>query len=335
MINIAKLRYQLILITEDGAQLDITGAAEGLGWEENDGELALRLYFTANNTKYAGSSLSTVMKPGCLIVIMAYCGNEAEEVARGIIQEWDPQLRGSASNDVDITAYDELLYLQKSQDNRYITAGTGTKSAITGIFDEWGIPLGAYDGPDVAHEKTLFKAQYISDMILSLLDDAVKKGGDKCVVRAAEGAVDVFPRGSNTTIYHFDEDTATVSGDSMSITDLVTRVKIVGKEDSDERQPVEAVLDGLTEYGIRQRLYTRSEDATLSEAKTAAQAILDDMGQPQRSRIIRGPDVPMIRKGDMVHIQAGTLDGYYYVLSIQHDAARKTMSMDVEAADMQ
>jgi len=38
----------------------------------------------------------------------------------------------------------------------------------------------------------------------------------------------------------------------------------------------------------------------------------------------------MIRKGDRVHIKAGTLNGYYIVKAIWHDAAAKTMSMDIK-----
>jgi len=83
-----------------------------------------------------------------------------------------------------------------------------------------------------------------------------KKGGAKCFVRSSKGKVSVLPEGNNTTIYHFDEDkNVEIARDMMSITTLVTRVKVVGKEDSDGKQAVEAVVDGLTKYGIRQQIY--------------------------------------------------------------------------------
>jgi len=331
VIDIRKLKYKLILVTATGKQLDITQAAESLGWEEGDAELAMRIGFTLHNTKYGGVQLSSLAQPGCIVAIIADWGTSSEEVARGTIEEWEPAHVGSASTTFDVLAYDELFNLQQSQDNRYYSAGTGTKAAITGIFKDWGVPIEKYDGPDVAHAKTLFKNEYLSNILLQLLDDAAKKGAAKCIIRASKGKVSVLPKGSNKTIYHFDEDTnATLVRDKISTADLVTRVKVVGKEDSEGRQPVEAVLDGQTQYGIRQRIYNRSEDDTLATAKSAAQEILDKQGKPTRTIVLESPDVPVIRKGDKIHVRAGTLNGYFFTKSVRHDAASRSMMMELE-----
>ena len=333
MIDISKIKYQLLLVTEAGKEIDITRATEDLGWEEGEAELALRTSFTMANITYNGQLLSSLAKPGCLIAVIADWGTGKEEVARGKIVEWDPQF-SSSGNIVGITAYDDLINLQASQDNRYYSAGTGTKSAITAIFTDWGIPIGEYKGPDIAHAKTLFKAEYLSDIIIQLLDDAKKKGGVSCTVRSAKGKVSVLPEGSNTTIYHFTEDkNVEIARDMMSITTLVTRVKVVGKEDTEGKQAVDAVVDGLTNYGIRQQIYVRDEDDTLAAATAAAQDIIDTAGKPDRVRSVNAPDIPTIRKGDKVHIQAGTLNGYYIVTGIRHNASGGTMSMDIKEAE--
>ena len=36
-----------------------------------------------------------------------------------------------------------------------------------------------------------------------------------------------------------------------------------------------------------------------------------------------------LRKGDLVHVTAGTVDGYYYVIGIRHDADNKIMTLDL------
>ncbi|MEG1562157.1 MAG: hypothetical protein RR365_00690 [Bacteroides sp.] len=333
MIDIAKLKYKLLLVTESGKELDITNATEELGWEEGESELALRLSFSIINTKYNGGILSSVAKPGCTCAVIADWGTGKDEVARAKIVEWDPQFSGSGDT-LGIMAYDDLYNLQSSQDNRYYSAGTGTKSAITAIFKDWGIPLGEYKGPDSTHAKTLFKAEYLSDIILQLLDDAKKKGGAACVLRCSKGKVNVLPEGSNTTIYHFSADkNVTVARDMMSISSIVTRVQVFGKEDDDGKQVVEAIVDGLTKYGIRQQIYVRDEDDTLDTAKSAAEDIINKDGQPEHTRSISAPDVPVIRKGDKVHIQAGTLNGYYIVKAIRHNADTMTMQMDVKTCE--
>lgn len=301
-----------------------------LGWEEGEGELAQRISFGLQNAKYNGKHLSELAKPGCIVAVIADWGSGTAEVARGSITDWEPTLSGS-QDEFTAIAYDELFNLQQSQDNRYIRDGTGTKAAITAIFSDWGIPVGEYNGPDVVHAKTVFKNEYLSDIILELLDAAVKQGAPRCTVRASKGTVSVVPVGSNETVYHFDEDTnLTVARDRLSTQQLVTRVKVVATEDEDGRQAVEAIIDGQTQYGIRQRIYNRKEDDNLATATAAAEEIITEEGSPERTIDIEGPDVPTIRKGDKIHVTARTINGYYLVKSIQHDAANCSMTASLE-----
>ena len=69
MIDISKIKYQLLLVTEAGKEIDITRATEDLGWEEGEAELALRTSFTMANITYNGQLLSSLAKPGCLTAI--------------------------------------------------------------------------------------------------------------------------------------------------------------------------------------------------------------------------------------------------------------------------
>lgn len=326
MIDIGKIKYRLVITTSEGKQIDTTPVITDMGWEEGESELATRLSFSA----YDGDNVSSISKLGCVASIIIEWGADSVEVARGSIVEWHRK-QGVQGITFDAVAYDELFNLQESQDNRYYSAGTGTKAAITSIFNDWGIPVERYDGPNVSHAKKIFKNDFLSDILLELLEDAAKKGGPKCIIRASKGKVSVIPKGSNSTVYQFDEDTnITLVSDKISTADMVTRVKVVGKEDSDERQPVEAILNGQIEYGIRQRIYTRANDDSLATAKSDAQDILDERGKPEKTITVSSPDVPFIRKGDRVHVKAGTLNGYFYVQAIRHNARERSMSMDLE-----
>lgn len=319
-------------VLEDGTQLDISEAAEDLGWEEGEDELAMRTSFSVQNAKHNGKLLSELIKPGCIVAVVSDWGSGTEEVARGSVVDWDTT-NAATQDTFEVLAYDELFNLQQSQDNRYITAGTGTKAALAGIFSDWGIPIGEYKGPDVSHAKTLFKNEFLGDAITELLDAAVKQGAEKCIVRATKGAVSVLPLGSNETVYCFDEDSnIEVAKDKFSTQELVTRVKVVGKEDSEGRAAVEAIVDGKTEFGIRQRIYSRQEEDSLATAKAAAQEIIDEDGSPKRTTSIQAPDVPCIRKGDKIHLTTRSLKGYFIILSIQHNAAKGIMTMGITPA---
>ena len=329
MVDISAVKYNLIAVLGDGRQLDLTGAAQDLGWEEGEGELALRTSFTVHNVQHEGKYLSDLLKPGSLVAVIADWGESRGEVARGFIVDWDIS-DSSTADTFAVLAYDELFNLQHIIDS-YITAGTGTKAAILSVFTDWGIPLGEYKGPDVAHGKTLFKNEYLGDILTQLLGAAEKQGAEKCLVRASKGAASVVPVGGNATIYCFSEDTnMTVTKDKISTQSLVTRVKVVGKEDKQERQPVEAIVDGRTEFGIRQRIYNRGEDDSLATAKAEAQKIIDTDGMPTRTTSIEAPDVPPIRKGDKVHVTGRRLNGYYIVKSVQHNAAAGTMTLGID-----
>ena len=331
MIDVANIKYRLVVMTEDKKQYNIKEFVENLGWEENDGELAVRISFTAKNDKTSAGLISSLAKPGCLVGIFASHGSTDEEVARGYITDWKPTLSGNKDK-FDVICYDELYNLQESQELIYYSSGIGTKSAITKIFDDWQIPMDKYEGPDVTHGKLAYKTEMLSDVLLDILDDEKKKGGGSAMIRAAKGKVSVIEWGSNTTVYHFEADNTKQVSHKKSTSGMITRVKIIGQEDDDGRSSVEAVVNGLTKFGVRQKIYIRGKDDSVSDAQSAAQEIIDEKGHVKEDITVQAPDIPFIRKGDLVHMTVGTLKDYYYVKGIRHDADSGSMTMDLKKA---
>lgn len=333
MIDLSKIKYRVIVMDEGGNQYNIKDYIQNLGWEENENEISVRSSFSVRNDATSKGYLSSIIKPGCLIGIFATAGGSPdEEVARGYVETWNTVEKNSGNN-LKCTCYDELYKLQKSQDNRYYPSGTGTKSALQGIFDDWEIPQGEYKGPNASHGKTVHNNKYLSDIILELLDDAVKRGEEKCMIKAAKGYTSVVPWGSNETVYVFRVDNTQSFSQTISTANLITRVKVVGQADDDGKRSVDATLNGETRYGIRQRIYTRGSDETLSDANAAAQEILDSEGKIEKELTVQSPDVPFIRKGDLVYIISGSVSDYYYVKSIQHNADVCSMTMELEYAE--
>ena len=333
MIDLSKIKYRVVVMDEAGNQYNIKDYIQNLGWEENETEISVRSSFAARNDKTSKGYLSSIIKPGCLVGIFATDGGSLdEEVARGYVENWNPVEKNSGNN-LKCTCYDELYKLQKSQDNRYYPSGTGTKSALQGIFDDWEIPQGDYNGPNASHGKTVCNNKYLSDILLEFLDDAVKRGEEKCMIKAAKGYTSVVPWGSNETVYVFRVDNTQSFSQTISTANLITRVKVVGQADDDGKRSVDATLNGETKYGIRQRIYTRGSDETLSDANSAAQEILDGEGKIEKEMTVQSPDVPFIRKGDLVYIISGSVSDYYYVKSIQHNADAYSMTMELEYAE--
>jgi len=332
MIDLSKITYRVVVMDEKKKQYNIKDYIQNLGWEENENEIAVRISFTSKNDKTSEGYLSSIIKPGCLVGIFASDGGSLDdEVARGYVETWNP-IEKNSGHSLKCTIYDELYKLQKSQDNRYYPSGTGTKSALQGIFDDWEIPQSDYKGPNASHGKLVYNNKYLSDIILELLDDAVKLGSSKCIVRASKGYTSVIERGSNKTVYVFKVDNTQMFSQTISTADLITRVKVVGQADDDGKRSIEATLNGLTQYGIRQRIYTRGQDEELADAKSAAQEILDDEGKITKKMTVQAPDVPFIRKGDLVYLISELTKDYYFVKSIQHNADVYSMTMELEKA---
>jgi len=194
--------------------------------------------------------------------------------------------------------------------------------------------LGDVQGPNIALAKQVFRGDTLADMIYSVLNEAKKKGGGKWIIRSKQGKIDVVRLGQNTPVYVFSAYTNVDSiNDRQDIEEMVTRVKIIGAEDKEGKAPVVATLDGRTEFGTLQELVYQRQFDTPAAAKSAAEDILKERGQPRRMRKVIAPDLPFLRKGDKVKVEAGTLIGYYIVSGVIHDAANRIMVMEVEDVD--
>lgn len=329
MVEVGKVKYYVYVVTSDGQTINVTQAVQGLGWEEGEDEIAMKMSFELYNATYNGKKLSAVIKIGCVVTVKANWGSGSDIVATGHIVECERSTTKSAEI-LNIDARDNLFYLQKSQDNVYFSAGKGTQSAIQSVFSSWGINLAEYTGPNVAHAKIVYKNSYVSDIVLGILDEAKKKGGCKAIVRSTKGKVSVVKVGSNTIVYRFESNNSISSKYKISIVNLVTRVKIVASQKKEGLPKVEAVVNGKTDYGVFQRIVNHASSDSLSDAKTTAQEMIDEKGAPEETCTVEAPDVPPIRKGDLVYLKVGALNGYYIILSIQHNADSGKMTMQVE-----
>lgn len=329
MLEIRKIAYRIICIAPDGTQLDLTQITTGLGWEEGDKELAARISLKVCNTLCKGKRISQMVQPGTPLFLYAAVEGEQKEVVRGTVEKWSPTYSNGSSL-LELEAYDEMHPLRKNQDIAYFSDGTTTKAMMTQILEKWGVPYD-YRGPDITHNKMVFKTSYVSDMLQKIFDDVRKKGGGVYFARAREGKVEIVPRGSNEETYHFDEQTNVVSAkDSFDSGDIVTRVIIVGKADEEGRQAVESTKDGKTEFGIRQAIVEHEDSNDLEQATQAANQLLKERGALKRKTSLQAPDVPFLRKGDRVRIRAGTVMGYFFVRSIRHNAEDRTMTFEVD-----
>ncbi|MBQ2633197.1 MAG: hypothetical protein IJF88_01265 [Oscillospiraceae bacterium] len=325
-VDAAAVRYRAEIAAEDGTVYYITNIITALSWEEQEGQLAQKAAVKVEpNGDAAGDTVPAILKLNRILRIYADWGAGNTMVFEGSIWEWS--LSHGQQQELSVTAYDPMIRLQQSKDHKYFSAGMDTKSIINGICTEWGVPCEYKWDQAIAHEKKVFNAKAISDMILELLDEVKQQAGKPYIALYRDGKLEINAYGTNADIYVFGDAQVSGTSDKLSLEKLVTRVKIIGKADDEGRAAVEAVVDGNLDFGVLQEILQRDEDKDLGKAQAEARAVLDERGQPEESILVTAPDLPFLRKGDQVQVKAGNLDGDFWILGVSHDGMSRQMTM--------
>lgn len=327
-IDVALINYDVELITEKGETYILNNALMSLTWEEQDGQLAQKATIKLANCKVGERNpkkLISLAKLNCIIRIYGKWGDGRKKLLEGSIWEW--QYTHAQSKDFSISVYDPLIRLQQSKDFKYFSKGLSTPAIIGNICSDWKIPFSYQWKKQIIHAKKVFNGEAISDMIIKLLDEVKNQTGEKYIALYKNGKLIISGYGTNKDVYEFTGKNTISTSDKLSLDNLVTRVKIIGKADDKKRSKVDAVVNGNLKYGVLQEIIKRDSDKDLGKAKSEAKAILQDRGQPEESIQVNAPDLPFLRKGDAVEMFAGNLQGTFYVIGVSHNAMTKQMTM--------
>lgn len=322
----AKPEYTVYVIS-GGTKYDITPAIESIDISDQKKQIAKSVTIQLMNTKVGDTYLTGLLSIASRVFMYANDGSRNDEVFRGFV--WERAYRRSMTDRTfQLKNYDNLIYFQESDHSAYFSSGKSTKDVCTSLCNDWGVKL-EYTYESITHTKLPLRGN-LSDIltadILSLVKD---RTGKKYVILSEKDVVKIKSAGSNATIYKFTADQNAIHTSSICTMDgMVTKVIILGKEDKEERAPVEATVSGDTDrYGTLQKTINRDSNTSLADAKEEAQSIIDEKGKPFEEFELRAIDNPWIRKGDKVHINAGDLSGYYIVTGINRTITTKKREM--------
>lgn len=321
--------YTAEAVSIDGKTYDLKSATTDLSIEENKGELADKVTISLANAKVGSKFLSELLSLKMRLFVYANDGKKKEEVFRGYL--WEVTSTVGTENELKIVAFTNLIYLQKSKDCMYFSAGKYTDTVLKTLCNKWGIEL-EYSYDTIEHPKLPLNNKYIADMVIEPLDAVKKKKGTKYIIRSKKDVMQIRNVGANTETYTFESKKNIISAKSeISLDGLITRVVIYGNEDDEEKRDVATTVDGDTDkYGTLQDVVLISGNTTLEEAEIEANEILKEHGEPEKTHTVELPDVPWVHKGDYIYIYALNLSGKFLVNSVSHEAKSKTMSAEVE-----
>lgn len=326
-VNVRENTYAAKAILKDGSTIDLTPALVQLSWQDPTEEVAQRAVLRLAQVKTAKGYLHTMMALCTLVIITA---NGAERF-RGPVWEWEYE---SSNKDrlITITCYDQFIYAQNSKTFAYFPSGKSTKDIVSTICGGAGIPL-SYEWESTTHAKASFRSNSIADQILSTLEDAKRKLSSEPAVFFDRGTLYVKKEAYNSEVFVFDAAASAVStSERLTLDRLVTKVAIYGAEDKEGRRKIETTVNGATQYGQLQDVVLRTSSMNLAQAKEEAAKILKENGKPQHTVTVEAPDVPQLRKGWKVRMNAGSLLGYFIVLGVTHNGSERSMTMELKRA---
>ncbi|MBS7007052.1 XkdQ/YqbQ family protein [Anaerostipes sp.] len=321
------------LIKTKKASYDVSNLLTSLTTSQNDEELAQSVSITIPNIKDKYKYLYNNITVRDSLYLYCDAGTGFKEIFRGII--WEKDYTSDVTKDLSFTAYDRLIYLQNSQDNFFFPKGKNTKTILQTICKRWGIKLN-FQYKSIKHKRKIIREEYISDAILTILEEVKKKTGIKYVIYCEKGVLTIRKRAYNKKIYTLNQkDSALSQNTRVTMDGMVTKVAIYREQESEKKElppkKVTVVKGNTSRYGTLQEIIVRdSDDKKSAHAKKEAKEILKEHGKPTYERTLEAVDNPYIKKGHRIKSGAGALIGYYTVIGIEHDCFNGTMNLEVE-----
>lgn len=321
-----------VYIISGNTKYDLSQCVEEIKFSDEKKQFSKSAQLSLANVKTNGTWLSSILKNRDRVFIYANDGETYDEVWRGFV--WDFGYKSTlTSRTIVLKCYDNLIFMQESEESEFFSSGKSTKDVTSSICKKWGVSLN-YTYSSITHSKLALRGK-LSDIITADILDLVKdRTGSKYVIISEKDVMQVKPVGQNTKIHKILAGQNAVITEAVCTMDgMITQVKILGKEDKNDRRPVEATISGKTsEYGTLQKIINRNENTSLADTKKEGQSIVDKNGKPKWEYRLEAPDIPWIRKGDKVYVSAGSLLGYYIVIGIERNlsSTKKFMSLTME-----
>ncbi|KQL18862.1 XkdQ/YqbQ family protein [Cytobacillus solani] len=245
----------------------------------------------------------------------------------GVIFSTDINEKG----DMQITAYDENIYLLKSVETRKFSKVKASDIARR-LCADFGIEYGqiadtGYVIPTlICREKTLY------EILLMALTLTRKQTGKRFFIWSKNGRLMITSGVEQKAQYLIEAGTNIISASySESIEETKTRVKVIGGKDG---KFVATAKDSALEkqYGIMQAVEKMDEDATKSQVEQRAKTLLKERAVIDDQATVTALGIDEIITGTAVYVRepmTGIIGGYY-VTSDSHTYQNGSHMMTLE-----
>lgn len=303
-----------VVIVDDKTTYHINPILISIEMSENENEMAQKAVLSIDNVQIDGKWTTSIFHVRQRVFIYANDGEKKDEVFRGFI--WTTDYTSSNSErDFKLICFDDLIYFNESEDYIYVSSGKKTEDILKKIAGDWGVKF-KYDYKSITHEKLAVKGTLSNIFMEDLLDKVRDKTGKKYVIRMEKDTLHVVTVGENKTIYQIlSKANACETRTEETMDGMITKVIIFGKQGEGTRAPVEATVEGnAKKYGTLQKVVSKNEGSSLADAKKEAEKLVYLHKYPFFNYEVVAPDIPWLRKGDVVYINAGGIYQKYLII---------------------
>lgn len=289
---------------------DITELIESVEWsghsERPDRQLNLSLINTLDGRKQA-----VKFSQGKAIEF----SNNGVRLFRGVVFKTDITDKGA----MNLTAYDENIYLTKSTESRKFTNVKASDIARR-LCSDFGIPVGKISDTGYVIPRLNCRTKTLYDILLMALTLTKKQTGKRFFITNKDGKFYLTAAAEQTSKWLIENGSNILDASySQSIEETVTQVKVIGgKDDAIKVTQKNAGLQKL--YGVMQIVESMDEDATRSQVEQRARELLKERGVIDDQATVDALGIDEVITGSAVYVRESMTEiiGGYYVSSDTH-----------------
>lgn len=304
---------------------DITSIVTSVEWSGHSEKPNRQLILSLSNTEDGRSKLVKI-ENGKFVEFR----NNSELLFKGVVFSHDISEKGA----MNVTAYDENIYLMKSTDRRRFVNMKASEIAKR-LCNDFGIPIGGISDTGYVIPKLVLREKSLYDMLLYALTLTRKQTGKRFFISNRDGKFYLRAGSEKQSKYLIEVGRNIISANySQSIEETKTQVKVIGGKK-------EAIVvkqrnnDLAKKYGVMQEIEVMDEKATKAQIEQRAQTLLKERGviDDQATVDVLGIDEVITGTAVYVYEPMTGIKGGYYVTGDSHryENGFHTMSLEISA----
>ncbi|NOU98488.1 hypothetical protein GC097_00410 [Paenibacillus sp. LMG 31457] len=274
------------------------------------------------------------------------------EKFRGVIFTLDI----NATGDLDITAYDENVYLTKNSDIRKFTGMTAS-AIIRQLCADFQVPVGAIAETGYVIPRLILRDKTVWEMMVAAISETRRQTGRRFWITSKEGALVLIERGDKIVDWVLENGVnITGAGYSQTIEDMRNSVKVTANDDAkpsdtvnyspetlemitgtiatESKSPIVATAkddDNITRFGLMQHIDHMDSSATQSSANQMAIELLKELSKTKDEAHIEALGNSEIVAGSAVYVieSMTSIVGGFYVITDTHTWANGVHQMEL------